>query len=389
MNKSASKTLVQLRGAARLGFDATQGVVGVVEQMHRTISDRAWPLAPGREPRTTGLTGAVYRAIRGTTAVIGSGVDQALRLLETRVPGGANSLQREALLAAVNGIWGDHLAATGNPLAIAMALRIGGQAVPIHAEGLRAAVPAPTGRVAVLVHGLCMNDLQWHRLGHHHGEMMARELGCTVLDLHYNTGLSVADNGAQFAQLLTDLLVAWPVPVDELVLVGHSMGGLVARSAIDHADAQARQQGPAPLWRQKLKHLVCLGTPHEGAALERGGRLIDAGLELSPYLAPFARLGKARSTGINNLHDGSVRAALPSGVHVGLLAATTTAEPKGLRHALMGDGLVTVASAWGEHPDPARALHLPASRKRLITQANHWDLLSHPQAADALRAWLG
>jgi pimeloyl-ACP methyl ester carboxylesterase len=384
MNTSASKPLAQLRGLARLGFDATQGVVGVVEQMHRTIGDRAWPLAAGRAARTTGLTGAVYSAIRGTTGLVGSGVNQALRLLERWVPDGQISPRREALLAAVNGIWGDHLAASGNPLAIPMTVRVDGHAVSITADGLRAALPAPTGRIAVLLHGLCMNDLQWRRHGHHHGDLLARELGCTVLALHYNTGLPIADNGSQFARLLNELMAAWPVPVDELVLVGHSMGGLVARSTVAGADAQ----GVAPLWRQKLKHLVCLGSPHQGALLERGGRLIDAGLELSPYLAPFARLGKARSAGISNLHDGSVQTPLPVGVQVGLLAATGTQEPKGLRHAVMGDGLVTVASAWGEHRDPARALHVPASRKRLITQANHWDLLSHPQAADALRTWL-
>ncbi len=382
MNTRTSKPVAQLRGLARLGFDATHGVVGVVEQMHRTISDRAWPLAAGRAPRTTGLTGAVYGAIRGTTGLVGSGVNQALRLLESWAPDGKTSPRREAVLAAVNGIWGDHLAATGNPLAIAMALRVDGRAVTLTPEGLRAALPQASGRIAVLVHGLCMNDLQWRRNGHHHGDVLTGEMGYTVLSLHYNSGLPIADNGAALADCLNELLAAWPVPVDELALVGHSMGGLVARSAIAHGEASLLP------WRQQLTRLVCLGSPHQGALLESGGRLIDTGLELSPYLAPFARLGKTRSAGINDLHDGSVRAPLPAGVQVGLLAATTAEQAKGLRHALVGDGLVTLASAWGEHRDPGRALHAPASRKRLITQANHWDLLSHPQAADALRSWL-
>jgi pimeloyl-ACP methyl ester carboxylesterase len=387
MNSSTPKpiaSMAHLRGLAQLGFDATQGVVGVVEQLHRTISSATHPLAKSRASRTAGLTGAVYGTVRGTTGLIGRGVDLSLRLLETRLPGGHASPQREAVLAAVNGIWGDHLAATGNPLAIPMRLRMNGHALPLSKAGLQHALPGATGRVAVLVHGLCMNDLQWRRNGHHHGDVLSQELGCTVLALHYNTGLSIADNGARFAELLNELVAAWPVPVDELVLVGHSMGGLVARSAVAHADAQ----DPALPWRTQLAHLVCLGSPHEGSRLERGGRLIDTGLELSPYLAPFARLGKTRSQGINDLHDGSIRAPLPSHVKVGLVAATAAAAPKGIRHALLGDGLVTVASAWGEHADKARALQLPASRKRLVTQANHWDLLSHPQVADALRDWL-
>lgn len=385
MSANNSSSVARLRGLAQLGFDATQGVVGVAEQLHRTINDTAGPLASGRASNTTGLTGAVYRTIRGTTGLAKHSVDWSLRLLESQLPSGSASANGEAVLAAVNGIWGDHLAATNNPLAIPMRLRVNGQAVAMNLAGLQQTLPAATGRLAVLVHGLCMNDLQWRRNGQHHGDVLSQELGCTVLALHYNSGLAIADNGAEFAVLLNELIAAWPVPVEELVLVGHSMGGLVARSAIAHAE----NQQPAPAWRAKLKHLVCLGSPHEGSRLERGGRLIDTGLEISPYLAPFARLGKTRSQGINDLHDGSVRAPLPSDVQVGLVAATTAAQPQGLRHALLGDGLVTVASAWGEHKITARSLKVPASRKRLITQANHWDLLSHPQVAEALRSWLG
>jgi pimeloyl-ACP methyl ester carboxylesterase len=380
MSAPLSNTVSQLRGLTRLGFDATCGVVGLVEQMHRTIGDLAPPFGAAREPRTTGLTGAVYGAIRSITGAVGQGVDLSLRLLDTQLPQSAPSPRREAVVAALNGIWGDHLAASGNPLAITMQLRIDGRPVALTPEGLRAACPQAGGRTAVMLHGLCMNDLQWRRQGHDHGEMLARECGWSVLALHYNSGLPVAANGAQLSLLLETLLAHWPVPVAELALVGHSMGGLVARSAIE--------QGSSLAWCRRLSRLVCMGTPHEGALLERGGQLVDAALELSPYVAPFARLGKARSAGINDLHDGSVRAPLPPGVQVGLLAATTTAEPSGLRHALIGDGLVTVASAWGEHRDPARALHLPASHKQLITQANHWDLLSDPRAAAALRGWM-
>lgn len=364
MNSSTPHTVAQIRGLARLGVQATQGIVGLVEQMHRTISDRALPWGPPRTAATTGITGTVYRSIRGTTGLVGQGLEHALRWLEGHTPPGESSARREAVLAAVNGIWGDHLAASANPLAIPMRLRPHGHAT--------------NRRVAVLLHGLCMNHLQWRRAGHHHGDVL-QALGWQVHLLHYNTGLPVAESGRQLAALLDGLHAQ--TGAEQLALVGHSMGGLVARSAI--------AQGEHQPWRQQLSHLVCLGTPHEGALLERGGRLLDSAFDLSPYLAPFTRLGRSRSAGINDLADGAVRAPLPAGVKVGLLAATTQAAPRGLRHALIGDGLVTVASAWGEHRDPARALHLPASHKRLITQANHWDLLNHPQAAEALRDWLG
>ncbi|MCC6852774.1 MAG: alpha/beta hydrolase [Comamonadaceae bacterium] len=394
-------SLSDLRGLSRLGFDATLGITGVVEQMHRTIGERAAPLGAPVAGRTGGLTGAVYAAVRGTTRLAGKGTDTLLRLLEPLGSAAPESLERAAVLAAINGIWGDHLEASANPLAIAMSLRVQGRALELNAPQLQAALPGAGRRVAVLVHGLAMNDLQWLRQGHDHGALLANELGCTVLYLRYNSGAHVSVNGERLAALLEALAANWPLTLDELVLVGHSMGGLVARSACHVAEAQGLA------WRAKLGALVCLGTPHHGALLERGGHRLDRLLDVSPYVAPFARLGKARSAGITDLRYGNVQRAdwegrsahdqkrddrrptpLPAGVPVHLLAATTSASPAGLRHALVGDGLVTLASAWGEHRDPALALQVPAAHKELITQANHWDLLSRPEAADALRRWL-
>jgi pimeloyl-ACP methyl ester carboxylesterase len=394
-------SLDDIRGLTRLGFDATVGVTNLVEQMHRTVGKRAAPLGAAVTERTRGVAGLVYGAVRSTTRLAARGVDAGLGLAVGFTAPARSSPEREAALAAINGVWGDHLEATANRLAITMSLRVQGRAIELDASGLKTALPGATGRVAVLLHGLCMNDLQWQRNGHDHGAMLARELGWTVVHLHYNSGAHVSDNGERFAALLDTLFARWPVPVDELALVGHSMGGLVARSACHAADQSSLR------WRGKLTRLVCLGTPHHGARLERGGHRLDQLMELSPYVAPFTRLGKARSAGITDLRFGNVQRAdwdgraahdqrhddrrptpLPSGVAVHLLAATTADGPKGLRHAVVGDGLVTLASAWGEHRDPALALVVPASHKALITGANHWDLLSRPEAADALRRWL-
>lgn len=396
--------LTDLRGLARLAGDATVGVTDLVEQMHATIAGLALPIGRPHPRRTTGITGFVYATTRGVTRLVMRGLDAALQLLEppeAAAAGRGSSPEREAVLAAINGILGDHLEADGNPLAIEMSLRVVGRRLKPTRAGLKAALPAATGRIAVLVHGLCMNDLQWQRHGHDHGAMLARELGYTVLRLHYNSGLHVSDNGERFAALLEALVAAWPVPVARLAIVGHSMGGLVARAACHVADVRAAA------WRKRLQALVCLGTPHHGAILERGGHLVDQLLRASPYAAPFARLGRVRSAGITDLrfgnvqradwesvhrhdhrHDDRVPTPLPAGVKVCLLAATTAAQPSALRHAVIGDGLVTVASAWGEHRESAFALAVPASRKALIASAGHLDLLSRPEAAAALRRWL-
>jgi pimeloyl-ACP methyl ester carboxylesterase len=393
--------LSDLRGAVKLGSDATVGITDLVEQMHRTIADRALPLGRPRDGRTGGITGVVYRSVRGVTRLASWGLDSSLRACEALLGASPSSAAREAALAVVNGVWGDHLAASANPLAIPMSLRVQGRPVGLHAEGLKSALPQPGGRIALLIHGLCMNDLQWRRDGHDHGEMLARQLGYASLALHYNSGRHVSENGEELAGLLEQLVACWPVAVDELVIVGHSMGGLVARSACLAAEKQRLA------WRRRLTRVACLGTPHHGALLERGGHLVDTLLELSPYVAPFARLGKARSAGITDLRFGNVRqedwagrprheqkhddrmpTPLPKGVDVYCVAATTAEHPRGLRHALVGDGLVTVASAWGEHRDGRLALHVPAAHRALVTKAGHLDLLSRDEVAQALRRWL-
>ena len=392
-----------LRGLSRLGVDGSVGVTDLVEAVHHTIAsrigfDRALPIG-----RSAGLTGLVYRAVRGGIRGAGHGIDAALRLVEPRAARPAPaSPEREAFVAALNGVLGDHLHASGNPLAIDMALRSGGLALPLERAALAQALPAAKRKVLVLLHGLCMNDRQWTRRGHDHGQALAQALDCTPLYLHYNSGRHVADNGREFAALLQQLLQAWPVPLDELAIVGHSMGGLVARSACHQAETQGLS------WLSSLKALVCLGTPHHGAPLERGGRRIDQLLGLSPYVAPFARLGKLRSAGITDLRYGNVRdedlqggdrhaqhrdqrqpTPLPGGVATYLLAATTTDKPGRLHRGLIGDGLVPLASALGEHRDPALALQVPASHRHVVAGCNHLDLLCHDEVRAQLQRWLG
>ena len=224
-----------LRGLHQLGVDAVVGVTDLVEAMHHTIASGAGIVGRAPAGRTRGITGMVYGSVRGTTRVVGRGVDALIAAWPVRrVPDGP-SRARDATIAALNGVWGDHLASTGNPLAIGMSLRMGGLPVPTTHEGWAARGTAPSRRLLILVHGLCMSDLQWTHRGHDHGQALACELGFTPLYLHYNSGRHVWQNGREFAALLDDLIARWPVQVDELVIVGHSMGGLVARSACHEA----------------------------------------------------------------------------------------------------------------------------------------------------------
>ncbi len=392
-----------IRGAARLAVDATAGLTDLVEAMHQRIASA--PGATAADGRTSGITGLVYQSIRGVTKLVGGSVDGLLGLLEPLLspqPKAADSparppqAQREAIVAALNGVLGDHLAATNNPLATAMALRHLGQPLVLDRAALQARFPQAQGRVIVLLHGLCMNDLQWQRAGHDHGAALAAELDATPLYLHYNSGLSIPDNGRQFASLMAQLLAAWPVPIERLVLLGHSMGGLVARSAL----AQAQDFGQA--WAQQVTELVCLGTPHFGARLERAGHGVDVLLGNAPYAAPLARLGQVRSAGIADLRHGRVRPLvpggkataaeaplpLPQGPRCYAVAGCLGANSQSLKARLAGDGLVTVDSALGRHQEAARTLHFAPERQWVAQGVNHMALLSDAAVYAQLLAWL-
>jgi pimeloyl-ACP methyl ester carboxylesterase len=355
----------------RLVIDATAGVTDVVEAMHHNIAQAPGAVAAPSRGRTRGITGLVYRSIRGITRLVGGGIDAALMPF-TPLGQGSSSTGREALLAALNGVLGDHLVATGNPLAIPMRFRYGGEAL----------IPSSGRRLLVLAHGLCMNDLQWNRKGHDHGAALARDFGFTPVYLHYNSGLHISTNGRAFAGLIEELVEQWPVtvkePVEELVILGHSMGGLVTRSACHYGRAAGHS------WLRHLKKVVFLGSPHHGSALERGGNRVDSILEVSRYTAPLGRLGKVRSAGITDLRQ---PVPLPDGVECYAMAAAASGAGD-LRSRLLGDGLVPVDSALGRHEEADRTLPFPDSRQWIAPGMKHFDLLSRPEAYEKIGEWL-
>jgi pimeloyl-ACP methyl ester carboxylesterase len=362
--------------------------------MHANIAAASPPLGEGTNGRARGISGLVYGSIRGINRATGSGVDLALALLD-RPPFTGMRLPQphwDAALGVLNGVVGDHLVEQGNPLALPMQLRSGGRPIQRgeHPSG---------GKLLLLVHGLCMNDRQWRRDGHDHGSALARELGYTPLYLFYNSGRHVSENGRELSALLEELVVGAATPVEELTIVGHSMGGLVARSACHIAAEEGHS------WPDSLRRIVFLGTPHHGAPLERVGSWVQSRAELSPYVAPLARLGMLRSAGITDLRHGSLRdedwrdadaegrdprrpLALPADVACHAIAGTL-ATPEGGRHlGLLGDGLVPLESALGQHRESSRALSFPQSHQWVGEGMSHFDLLSRPEVYDVIRSWL-
>ncbi len=391
-----------VRGLQRLASDATLGIVDLVEAVHHTILRIPAPVGKAPPGRPRGITGFVYRSVRGVTRLVGGSLDAVLSRTATTLDREHSSPQRDATVAALNGVLGDYLEATGNPLALPMRIRHAGVPLILERTALAAAVPHAMPHVVVLVHGLCMSPSQWSRNGHDHGQALARDLGCTPLYLHYNSGRHISQNGRELATLLDELLRAWPHPIAELTLIGHSMGGLVARSACHYAEAGGHA------WLPRLDRLVFAGTPHFGAPMERAGKVADMLMAVSPYSAPFARLGKVRSAGVQDLghaylrdedwapHEGARRRAyltttvpLPSHVRCYAMAASRRAHRTSRVARLWGDGLVPVDSALGHRKDSARALRIPESRQWIGYGIGHFDLLDDAGAYRTLRGWVG
>lgn len=395
MPKSARKHGSDLRAVARLATLATTGVTTAVEAMHHAIGSGPSLLGKPLAGPSRLYTGIVYGTIRGVTELVGKGLERAFEELEPWLGESVPGPEREAVQAALNGVLGDYLRDASNPLAIETTFRRNGEVVDLTREGLASTFPQATRKVLVLVHGSSMNDLQWRQKGHDHGEELAK-LGFTPVYLHYNSGLHISESGRALANLLETLWTNWPGGPPKLSLLGHSMGGLVARSACHVAEREGLH------WQSDLERLVTLGTPHHGSPLERGGTWMHALLGVTDYSSPLAALAKIRSAGVTDLRFGNVidehwqgrdrfslgrdersNLPLPSGVDCHMIAATTAKAP---RARLPSDGLVPVASALGEHDRPDLTLQVPAQNKWIAYGTSHVELLSRPEVYERLKA---
>jgi pimeloyl-ACP methyl ester carboxylesterase len=296
---------------------------------------------------------------------------------------------------------GDTLEENENPLRIFMQFRHRAKAIPLDGQSIGKHYPKMNGQILLMVHGLCMNDIQWTRKEHDHGMALARALNKTPIYLHYNSGRHISTNGRDLNELLEKLVLHWPVPVEELVILAHSMGGLVARSAIYYGRKEQNT------WTKHLKKIVFLGTPHHGVPLERAGNYLDTMLEAIHYTKPLAQLGKIRSAGVTDLRYGNITdedwqhgdrferkgdqrqsISLPKEIACYTIAGTNGKATGDVTSQLLGDNLVPVKSALGQHENPAKNLHFRKENSWIAYENNHLDLLSNPQIYTKIKAWL-
>ncbi|GAA5215015.1 esterase/lipase family protein [Corallincola platygyrae] len=419
MTKWKSKDLIKhlrasdLRGISLLGTQAVTGVTRISEGVHQSVWRSVGAPKGKSEGQTRGITRISYASIYAITTLLGKSADAVLQKLQPVFDAidkdKPSTPEREAIIATLNGVVGDRLEESANPLATPMSLRFQGQLLTPECLA-REHSDHPSPRILLMIHGLCMNDLQWNAKDNetvvNHGEMLAEHLGYTPVYLRYNSGRHISQNGKELSMQLEQLFSDSAEQIKEIAVVAHSMGGLVIRSACYYGEQQQCR------WLQRVNKIVYLGTPHHGAPLEKAGSKVDVVLDKTPYTAPFVRLTKLRSAGITDLRYGYLvdddwmdqhgqphrrsdtrpnehqHVALTEHIDHYCIAATTASRRSMLANHLVGDGLVPLNSALGQQKDPDRTLAFLPSNQWVAFQMTHMELLSHPDVTRRLMNWL-
>ncbi len=386
-----------------------RGIVGIVGDTHDAVARRVESLLPPTAAPVMAVERSIAAGVNAVVGVAHEAVPAALglaagALAPTDAPPPCATPVGRALLPVANAFWGDHLEDRHAPLAIPTAVRIAGSDLAVHDHAaVAAALPDATEHVVVFVHGLLADERWWElpmdESGATYLSRLRDEHDLTGLAVRYNSGRRISHNGAELARLLESLVVTWPVPLASLAIVGHSMGGLVARSAAH----QANELGHA--WVRRLRALVTLGSPHLGAPLERGAHVADRALRVLPESAPVGRPLATRSVGIKDLRYGAILDAdwlghdpdellrdrctpappLPHVAHH-WVATTLTREPGHRVGHVLGDGLVRTTSARGV--GRRRSIGLPADAGAELGGVHHLRQVHHPGVYDHLAAWL-
>ncbi len=392
----------ELRALTLLGFDELRQAFGGIGSVQQAVAGRVFrAVGPGAalvRPVHEAVTRGVFAGLGlGTRAI---GVAAAAAVGRREAPALSTTPRGSALIAAVTGLRGDALEAEGSPLCQPMAVRVKGEPVSLDPDALRGAFPEATPRIVVFLHGLMETEFSWRLGGREtYGERLARELGCTPVYVRYNSGRRISENGRSLSELMEDLVACWPVDAGEVALVGHSMGGLVARSACCHATEDDAD------WVRLVTHSVSLGTPHMGAPLERAVHVLSAGLAALPETRPFANLLRRRSGGIRDLRRGSLvdedwrdcdpdalrgaacaEVPLLEGATHCFVSATITRSDRHPLGRLLGDTLVLAPSASGR----SRTRRIPFEDEygMHLGGATHFALVNHPAVYERLRDWL-
>lgn len=398
----------EARALGDIAGEAAAGLASQVRDVHAGVAQRVFGslrvLGPTVAPVKVlhdGISAGAYAGARSLTGALVRGGATALSLTcSDEAPSITDSVPGRLAVGALNGLGGDRLHHRRSVLETPMAVRRRGRDVALDAGSLARAFPDATPRIAVFAHGLCETEDAWGlgaRRNVPYGPRLRTELGITPVYIRYNSGLHISSNGRRLAALLDELTAHWPVEVSEIALIGHSMGGLVARGACHYAAEGS--------WREKVRHVFTLGSPHKGAPLELGANALCHAAARVPELKPFATPIRIRAVGVKDLaygyivdddwqgHDpdafwtntGTQVPFLMSANHY-FVSATLSREADAPVGRLLGDLLVLRSSAWAQ--GRGERLQFPVDRYSHIGGATHFDLLNHPAVYGQIAKWL-
>jgi pimeloyl-ACP methyl ester carboxylesterase len=402
----------EVEALGAIGGGALERFGTVARGVHRAVAGRAFGAlgivgAPVRVMHD-GISTVAYGAVAGGLRAVPYAGGRVLgRIAPPDAPPLADSPPGGVALGALNGAYGDAIARAHAQLAPELSIRRRAHAVETDSPGLARAYPDATGKLAVFLHGLGETEHSWQLLPlrrgrrerRSYGARLRAELGYTPVYVRYNSGLHVSDNGRRLAELLEHVAAGWPCEVSEIAIVGHSMGGLVARSACHYG----HEAGAT--WTERLSHVFCLGTPHLGAPLERAANAAGWALSRLPETRPLGDVMNARSAGIKDLRFGSCVEAdwcdcdpdellrdsctdvpfLPSATYC-YIGATLAGKPDSRVGKVVGDLLVQYVSAAGD--GPKRRVPFELENGCHVGGAHHFQLLNHPAVYEQIRAWL-
>jgi pimeloyl-ACP methyl ester carboxylesterase len=385
--KEKRRAFAKVRALKALVHDAVDATTRLVDVGHESTSRGVRRVAERIEPLDEPVrlidgvrrlsTRSVLWTIRAVNRVVEALTDGALEvLLPEDAPSGAvpalplrsdvvteGRWLADAAIGLLNAAVGDYLESSTNALDMGMVFRARDRYLALEAARWAEHLPNATPKVALFVHGLGTTEWSWclEAEGYHgdptvhFGALLEADRGFTPVHVRYNTGRRVSRNGRDLALALERFLAAYPVPIEDLTLIGHSMGGLVLRSAA-HYGLEARHR-----WTTKVRRAFYLGSPHQGAPLAQLGHSVTGILEAVDHPATKiigAILGR-RSAGIHDLRYGALLdedwmaedpramsdAELLPGVQHCFVSATLTEDPRHPLGAWIGDLLVRDGSA--------------------------------------------
>jgi len=436
----------RLKGAKDLVFDAVEETTNLVERMHVLAAKQSTRPLTLVEPLATlalavktvhdSIASGVYEMIRivnrGVKMLLDAGTDLVANglacppdnLLQKSKDAPISAFEnacdvsgeisgRNLMIAQseaiINGLYGDYLDKKENALDLGMRFRHQGKILPMHKDSLKQTFPDATAKVCIFVHGLMCTEWLWQIAAEkfygdpsvNFGSQLKADLGYTPLFVRYNTGRHISENGQRFSDLLSELIDSYPIKIEEIVLIGHSMGGLVSRSAAYYGNKENAA------WINRLRHVFCVGSPHLGAPLEKAVNMLGSLLRAfntAGTQAP-AQILNSRSAGIKDLRFGYTvddewndkdpdafmsdnRLTLPmvDGVGYYYIAATITDDPTHPMGILLGDIMVRVPSAAGHTADPER--RIPFRSGLIFTGMDHLHMANHPDVYKVIRSFI-